>query len=89
MPRSPVENLNQTGVDFLLTDLDTALVFLDIAATSRNQDNIKRNHQNARKAYDTVARLLLTVDPSPRQLSVITQKLGLLKSRLEAVGYTL
>ena len=65
MKSSPVNS----GVAFLLADLDTALTFLDIAKTTTNEETRQRNFENARKAYDTVLQLM--------------QKLSLVMSRIK------
>ena len=58
---------NRAGVDMLLTDLDTALTFMDVAQTSQIQDTIERNHKNARKAYDSVLCFLQKLKPDAGQ----------------------
>ena len=74
------------SVEFLLTDIDVAMTFLDVAETSGIEETVTRNHQNARRAYDTVLSFLskLTLHAGHRQ-QVETQ-LAVLKARLEAVG---
>ena len=79
-------DLNTTSIGFLLTDLETALTFLDVAQTSHDQETKQRNHKNAHVAYDTVIRLLPNVKPTAAQQQAIDEKLSLLKARLEAVG---
>jgi hypothetical protein len=79
-------NANQTGVELLLVDLDLALTFLDVADTSHIEETRQRNRNNARKAYDTVLRLLETLKPDAGQRRAIDAKLVLLKTRLQAVG---
>jgi hypothetical protein len=79
-------DLNQTGVNFLLIDLDLALTFMDVARTTRSDDTARRNHNNARKAYDTVLHLLETLDPTASERQVIDAKLAILKTRLQAAG---
>ena len=39
-----------SAFEFLITDLDLALTFMDVADTSRVEEIVKRNHENARKA---------------------------------------
>ena len=78
--------LNQSGVDFLLIDLDLAMTFMDVASGSNIQATISRNHNNARKAYDSVVHLLGKLTPDAGQREEIESKLALLKTRLEAVG---
>jgi hypothetical protein len=84
--RGNFADLNQRGVDFLLTDLDLAMTFMDTAAASHIQETIRRNHNNARRAYDAVVHLLEKLTPDAGQQLQIDTKLGLLKMRLEAVG---
>jgi hypothetical protein len=78
--------LNQTGLEFLLLDLDVGMTFMDVAEASRIEETTRRNHLNARKAYDAVLHLLkkLTLDVKQRQ--VMDAKLSLLKMRLQAAG---
>ena len=63
------ERANQNGIDFLLFDLDLANTFLDVAAAFQSKETASRNHSNARKAYDTVMRLMpkLRLDQHVRQ----------------------
>ena len=79
-------NLNQSGVAFVLTDLDLALTFMDVADASQIEETIRRNHRNARTAYDTVLRLLEKLTPNADQRQAIDEKIASLKTRLQAVG---
>ena len=79
-------DLNQSGVSFLLTDLDLAITFMDVADASHIEETKRRNHMNARTAYDTVLRLLEMLKPNADQQQVIDAKLASLKTRLQAVG---
>jgi hypothetical protein len=79
-------DLNQSGVEFLLIDLDLAVTFMDIAESSHLEETTRRNHINTRKAYDTVLGLLEKLTPDAEQWQIIDAKLALLKTRLEAVG---
>jgi hypothetical protein len=81
-----MREVNQNGVEFLLIDLDVGIVFMDVAEASRFEETRLRNHQNARKAYDTVLRLLKKLTPNAGQHRMIDAKLALLKIRLQAVG---
>ena len=78
--------LNQSGVSFLLTDLDLAMTFMDVADASRVDETTRRNHTNARTAYNTVLRLLEKLTPNSDERQVIDAKLAILKMRLQAVG---
>jgi hypothetical protein len=79
-------NLNQTGVEFVLVDLDVGMTFMDVAEASRGAETTRRNHNNARNAYDAVLRLSAKLKPSPSQRQAIDTKLAVLKARLQAVG---
>jgi hypothetical protein len=79
-------DLNTTAIEFLITDLETALVFMDVVQTSGDQEVKQRNHTNAHVAYDTVTGLLSKVKPTAAQRQAIDERLTLLKARLEAVG---
>lgn len=77
---------NNAGIEFVLIDLDVAVTFMDVAAVSRLQETIDRNHKNARHAYDSVLRLLRNLRPDAAQRGAIDRKITVLKARLEAVG---
>src|ERR1700733_1435316 len=85
-----LEGSGDTGIKNLancvLTDLDLAMTFLDLAKISRIEETIRRNHNNARKVYNTVLHLLEKLTPDPEQQQMIEAKLALLKMRLQAVG---
>ena len=81
-----IKDLTHTSAEFLITDLDLALTFMDIADTSNSAETGTRNRQNARHAYDTVREFLskLALTASDRQ--AVESKLAVLKARLKAVG---
>ncbi|HUB34784.1 MAG TPA: hypothetical protein VMA31_17235 [Bryobacteraceae bacterium] len=87
MSDSPFEDSNRIGAEFLITDLDIALTFLDVAQISANEETIRRNRAHARRAYDTVLHLLTKLEIDARQRQTIGERLSKLKARLEAVGY--
>lgn len=58
---------NQNGIDFVIADLDLALTFMDVAEVSHIEDTVRRNHNNAHKAYHTVLRLLENLTPDAEQ----------------------
>ena len=72
---------------FVLTDLDLALTFLDLAEVSHSEATVRRNHNSARIAHDAVERLLQKLTPDAGQRQVIDAKLAALKTRLRAVGH--
>jgi len=78
--------LEHTGAEFLITDIDTAMVFLEVAETSKTAETVTRNRDNARRAYDIVLHLLTTAKLNEVERETINTKLALLKERLEAAG---
>ena len=81
--RSSVSN---NAFQFLLTDLDVALTFMNVAESTRDADAQQRNHKNARRAYDAVVRLMQSLSLDDTQNKELAEKLALLKSRLQNVG---
>ena len=79
--------MKESWVDFLLVDLDLAMTFMDVAEGSRIEETTRRNHNNARKAYDTALRLLEKLKPGAGQRKAIDVKMALLKTRLQTVGH--
>lgn len=83
---SGVKDPDYASPEFLFTDIDVAMTFLDVAEATRINESVTRNKQNARRAYDAVSGLLgkLTLNADDRQR--VETKLVVLKARLEAVG---
>lgn len=73
-------------MESLLIDLDIALTFMDVAKTTEFRNTARRNHLNARKAYDAVTSMLRDLRPNAAQQAIFNEKLAELRSRLEAVG---
>lgn len=82
----PDSDLNNSGVEFVLADLDVALTFMDVADASSLGETVIRNHNNARRAYDDILRLLQNLTPDVMQQQTIDDKLAILKKRLLAIG---
>jgi hypothetical protein len=80
-------NVKESWGDFLLVDLDLAMTFMDIAKASRIEETTRRNHDNARKAYNTALRLLEKLKLDAGQRKAIDVKMALLKTRLQTVGH--
>ena len=79
-------DLNQSRISFLLTDLDLAMTFMDVADSSHIEETTRRNHTNARTAYDTVLHLLQALMLNVDRRQAIDAKLAILKTRLKAAG---
>lgn len=81
------EQSNQIGIDFLLTELDTAFTFLDVAETTHSDETRERNRGHAREAYETVRRLEKKVVMEPSQKTEFHRKVAELKQRLQELGF--
>jgi hypothetical protein len=75
----------RTHANFLITDIETALTFLDVAETTRAKQTANRNRRNARKAHDVVVRYLAKHDLDPADRNAIEAKLAILKQRLDRI----
>jgi ATP-dependent Zn protease len=82
------ERLIRTSVEFLKIDLATALIFAKIARESRDNIRKKRNLGAARKAYDTMQRLMGKVEMGDRDTQFLHQGLAQLKNELLELGET-
>ena len=70
----------------MVADIQLAETFLNMAESSRNEETIRRNHQNARKAYEVVSALLDRRNFDSTEHKAVQGKLALLKIRLDAIG---
>lgn len=80
---------NRIGVSFLLTEIESADTFLDIADTTALPDSADRNRRHAFKAYMTVRQLLPRVVLEVEEEADINHKLDLIRQRLIEAGYSL
>jgi len=80
------DRMNRTSMDFLRIDLDTALTFSSVALQTDDMSKKHRNQRAARRAYDTVLRLIKKVTLTDAEARVFAQSLGRLKSDLENLG---
>jgi hypothetical protein len=80
--------MNDTGYEFMISDLDLALTLTRIAAQSPDDaEKRARNIQNACRAYEKIRELLTRVGLSGEQQKHVNEKLTTLKSALEKVGH--
>ena len=82
------DRVNRASTDFLKVDLETALTFVKFAHDSQDDWRKKRNCRAARKAYDTILRLVKKVDLTANDGLVLKHGLDRLKSELETLGET-
>jgi hypothetical protein len=83
-----MDDAKRIGAEFIMTDLELAFTFLEIAGTSCVTATVRRNQKNARTAYDAVLRFLPRSLPalSAIERGAIEEKLRKLKNRLEQLG---
>jgi hypothetical protein len=80
------ERMNRASTEFLKIDLETALTFVKIARQTCDSVRKARNRLAARKAYDTVAKLVAKVRLNDTDHQIVTDGLRELKKELEALG---
>jgi hypothetical protein len=80
------EASNKVGTEFVLTELDTALTFLDVAETTRSAETRERNRNHAYEAYEVVLRMQSRVIMDPDQKIEFQQKLATLRRRFKELG---
>jgi len=73
-------------VRFLLTELDTAATFCDVALASSDPQKTQRNIDNARTGYATAIELARKARFDERSKAEFEQRLGHLKSLLRNLG---
>ena len=83
-----LEQSNQAGIGFLMIELDTALLFLSIADTTRNKENALRNRDNALTAYESVLRYQERVQFDADDRITFDEKFDEVKRALLALGFT-
>jgi hypothetical protein len=81
------EEITRTSIEFLKTDVQTALTFSGIALESGNNEVKRlRNQRNARRSYDTVLRFLMKVPVNASDVEFLSSRLERLRSELEKLG---
>ncbi len=73
-------------VEFLLTELDTATTFCNVAKSAREPEKIERNIAHAREGYDTAMHFSRGAHFDPHSKNEFDQKLDVLKSLLRELG---
>lgn len=69
-------------------DVVTGLTFAKAALDSRDVDKKLRNQKSARKAYDTIVRMLNKITPSEADAQQLQESLQQLKNDLIQLGET-
>jgi hypothetical protein len=81
-----LSDANRFSVKILITDLDLAFTFLQVARTSTNPATRQRNRENANKVYDAVRHFLPRLRPTAEERQAIEGKMSSLKAQLQALG---
>lgn len=82
------DDFDQLTLEVLLTDVDLALTFTDVARNVSGQGAIAQTIRNARKAYNVISRERSKLAISEDDSSELDAKLVVLKRRLEELGET-
>ena len=81
-----IEDANTASVNFLKIDLETGLTFSRMALRTSDPAGRHRNTRAARRAYDTITRLLSQVQPRQIDSELLSKNLRLLRSDLLRLG---
>ncbi len=82
----------EAGLAFLKTDVEAALTFAQVALQAGSDSERKsRNQTNARKGYDSIARLIRRIAPlcTEGEKQEFEQKFDKLRDALKRLGETL
>ena len=77
---------NRTGTEFLKVDVATGLTFAKAALDSHDPEKKRRNQRSARKAYDTIVRMLKKITPTDADARQLDASLHQLKNELIQLG---
>jgi hypothetical protein len=78
--------IHRTSVEFLKTDVQTALTFSGIALESDDDIKRRRNQKYARRSYDSIVRFLTKIPINEIDAEFLSSRLERLKSELEKLG---
>jgi hypothetical protein len=88
--REQAENLikkaEMTQIDFVFTELSTAITFCEIATSAADPERKKRNVANAREGYAVAMRFARGAALSPKERKLFDDQTRELKSRLQDLG---
>ena len=84
-----MDRTNSVGVDFLRTDIEAALTFIQVAETSGLPETRARNYCNALEGYRAVLHFLPRVVPTADELASMREKLERIRVKLEKAGFSL
>ena len=76
-----------TTIQYLLMDLDSALLLMDVADQSGDGEKAETNYRTAHQTYDIILWRTRSIRSTDKKLEAVERKLALLRSRLEGVGH--
>jgi hypothetical protein len=71
---------------FILTELDLALTFCEMALTADHKEKAERNTVNAQRAYDSATHFLEDANFSDAMTATLQQKIGRLRTMLRRLN---
>ena len=71
---------------FLQAELEIAKTFINVANATLLVENRERTRQQARKAYDTVVRMMSRVKLSGGEIALLSNRLAEVKTALQQLG---
>jgi hypothetical protein len=77
----------KADLQFLLLDLDSALLLMDVAERVGDGQTAIINYENAHWTYDIIFWKMRSIRSTDQKLNEVEEKLALLRSRLEAIGH--
>jgi hypothetical protein len=81
-----ISESDRSGVDFLVRDAMTGLLFLDLAETTKSAEHRSRHIAEAHRAYQIILTVLPRLKPTAEQMEILWGKLKTLKDRLQEAG---
>ena len=84
-----IEETNRVGAEFLKLDLQTAFTFVNLARQMPIDVRKQHHCKAARRAYETVLKLVKKVDLNCEDARAISRLLTQLRSELRGLGETL
>ncbi len=84
--RALLKDTNRIVAQLLLTGVDLALTFMNIAKATADPNITRRSVGNARRAYDDIGRRRGSVSMSPQEIAALQGKLDSLRASLRYFG---
>ncbi len=82
----PRDNFNRVSVEILFSDADLAITFTQMALERTEPEAIARNTQNARKAYQQIAKIRASLPMSASESERLDAKLKVISKGLRLLG---